>query len=44
MKKMYKQPILEQVEMMPQGVICISGTYGGSSENAGVGSETIEVP
>ena len=34
MKKMYDQPIVEQAEMMPQGVICTSGAYGGSSENA----------
>lgn len=44
MKKMYKQPIVEQAEMQPQGVICTSGAYGGSSENAGDGQETIELP
>lgn len=43
MKKIYKQPIVEHAEMMPQGVICTSGTYGGSSENVEPGS-TIEVP
>ena len=43
MKKMYRQPIVEQAEMLPQGVICTSGTYGGSSEEAG-GGETIELP
>lgn len=44
MKKMYKQPIVEQAEMQPQGVICTSGVYGGSSENAGDGLEDIDLP
>lgn len=42
-KKAYIQPKVNHVEMMPQGVICTSGMYGGSSENAEPGS-TIEVP
>ena len=42
MKKMYKQPVVEKAEMMPQGVICTSGMYGGSSENVEGGN--IEVP
>ena len=42
MKKMYKKPIVNYVEMMPQGVICTSGMYGGSSETVEEGN--IEVP
>jgi hypothetical protein len=42
-KKAYIQPMVNHVEMMPQGVICTSGMYGGSSENAG-GGQNIEVP
>lgn len=42
MKKMYKQPIVNYVEMMAQGIICTSGMYGGSSENVEEGN--IEVP
>ncbi len=43
-KKEYNQPVVELVKMKSHGIICTSGLYGGSSENAGEGSETIEVP
>ena len=43
-KKIYIQPSVETVKMMPQGVICTSPTYGGPSDNAGDGSSTIELP
>ena len=36
MKKMYKQPIVEHSEMLPQSIICASIIAGGtSSEQSG---------
>jgi len=43
MKKMYKQPIVEQAEMQPHSIICTSTGFGESSENVTPG-ETIELP
>lgn len=31
MKKMYKQPVVEKVEMMPQTIICTSVGFGGKT-------------
>ena len=38
MKKMYKKPIVEQAEMMPQSIICASVT-GGSGGQDNVSSQ-----
>jgi len=37
MKKMYKQPIVEQAEMQPQSIICASTQFGGNTEDLGGG-------
>lgn len=43
MKKMYKQPIVEHTEMLPQSIICASvGNGGTTSELDPSSSNTIE--
>ena len=37
MKKMYKQPTVEQAEMQPQSIICASITQGGNTSEGGEG-------
>lgn len=39
MKKMYKQPVVEKVEMMPQTIICTSVGFGGTTGDINNGSE-----
>lgn len=39
MKKMYKQPVVEKVEMMPQTIICASVGLGGTTGDINNGSE-----
>lgn len=39
MKKMYKQPVVEKVEMMPQTIICTSVGFGGKTGDINNGSE-----
>ena len=36
MKKMYKKPIVEQAEMMPQSIICVSAEFGGTTQQTPV--------
>lgn len=38
MKKMYKQPVVEKVEMMPQTIICTSVGFGGKTGDINNGS------
>ena len=40
MKKMYKQPVVEKAEMMPQTIICASVGFGGTTGDINNGSET----
>lgn len=39
MKKMYKQPVVEKAEMMPQTIICASVGFGGTTGDINNGSE-----
>ena len=38
MKQMYKQPVVEKAEMMPQTIICASVGFGGKTGDINNGS------
>ena len=38
MKKMYKKPVVEKAEMMPQTIICASVGLGGTTEDINNGT------
>ena len=44
MKKHYSKPIMEQVEMLPQSIICVSAGFGEGSSGAGGGTGQIVIP
>ena len=44
MKKHYSKPIMEQVEMLPQSIICVSAGFGEGSSGAGGGAGPIIIP